>query len=209
MKSILKNRKNRIFNFAVVCVSIIAVGFFVQGCSKEEFGFLNSIDFTIEQKALLKKSAFIGEQHNLNMQKVYESLVEVKLKSSGDSPLKFTKDNVVEIIKPKTEEVIVDRSNLYADRPNKQYMKELVSKAFSVDKSVKLKNTNIESYSDSIIPYDSWVLDGLIAADVGGAVGGAIVGCVTGPGAVVVSIATSSGTSVAKLVANVWTFFFN
>jgi hypothetical protein len=296
MKSIFKNQKNRIFSSSMVWVSIIALGIFMQSCDRNE----DFISYTQGQKYLLEKSSFIGEEHNTNMQRIYEEL-SLRTKSDGGFVYKFTKENVVEIIKSKTEKVIVDRASLYANQPDKQYVEELVNMAFFVDKSVRLKNTNAESFADSIInvssisptlrklvkdliqmsdnyklsieqhrdkvnemnktafatlndmeleiflagssvacasfeywhtnindwialikggniprlkngsesPYDSWVLEGMIGADVGGAVGGAIVGCVTGPGAVVVSIATSSGASVAQLVGNVWNYFFN
>lgn len=69
----------------------------------------------------------------------------------------------------------------------------------------KQKTNSIQRVNN---PYDSKLLKGMVACDVGGAVGGAIAGAVTGPGIAVSAAAASAGASTAKFVENAWNCIF-
>ncbi|MDR3185181.1 MAG: hypothetical protein LBT49_07240, partial [Prevotellaceae bacterium] len=69
MKNIFKNQKNRIYNFAIVLVSIISLGFFMQSCSHEDDIFSDTIAVDTQQANLIASEylELIGEQYVLNL----------------------------------------------------------------------------------------------------------------------------------------------
>jgi hypothetical protein len=69
MKNIFKNRKNGIFNSAIVFVSIIALGIFAQSCSKEDDIFSNTMAVDSQQANLIASEyvELIGNQYVLNL----------------------------------------------------------------------------------------------------------------------------------------------
>jgi hypothetical protein len=143
MNTIIRNEKIKVCCLSVVIMSVLLAGVFMQSCNTED-----DIEFTQEQKEVLKESSFIGKEHNRNMQKIFDQLnVKAKLKKTED--FRFTKNNIFQVFKAATEVVLEESATNDLD---KKYIQDASKRYFSDRHSqIRTKSNSPDSFYSSII----------------------------------------------------------
>jgi hypothetical protein len=94
----------KMFIFAAVCIGLMIIGVCVQSCESND-----AAKLLPEQKAYIEKYAFVGEQHNADMQKIAERLEIIKARLE-ESSLDNSSNDVVDVVKSVTMEVVGSES---------------------------------------------------------------------------------------------------
>jgi hypothetical protein len=144
MKNIFRNQKNRIYNFAIVLVSVVSLGFFMQSC--DNFEDFNSVDPSTELNIDFEK---IGQEHNKGLDYIFEQLKidqeskSIRLKQENKSITLNSSDSILNFsIIEKASVLFVTMSDY-----GKGIEKEKISKIISLTSekiSLKSANTNTD-----------------------------------------------------------------
>jgi hypothetical protein len=141
MRNLFKKQRISILSFGIALAGMISVGIFMQSCNSE-----GDIEYTQKQIEILKESAFIGKEHNRNMQKIFDQLY-IKTKLKNTEGFRFTKDNIFQEFKISTETVLEESVTNNLD---KKYIQETTKRYFS-DRHPQIQTKNNDGYYSSII----------------------------------------------------------